>query len=264
MSTPWHDTRLLNSVANGLFAAALGALLCSSLWWLSQRPMFSIQHIRVDAAAGHTLRYLHEPALRAVVGDRVGGNFFVIDLQEVRAAFEVVPWVRRATVRRVWPDSLHVTLEEHRAFAIWNREALVNTHGESFAANLDEAEEERALPHLSGPGGSEKLVMERWLELIEALKPLGLSPAELELSPREAWTARLSDGSRLLLGRDQGVSVRERLALWAEVYPKVAGRLNQRVQTIDLRYPNGFALRPVAFGGDATREPQAASGSRRP
>lgn len=68
MSTPWHDTRLLNSVANGLFAAALGALLCSSLWWLSQRPMFTIQHIRVDAAAGHTLRYLHEPVLRAVVG----------------------------------------------------------------------------------------------------------------------------------------------------------------------------------------------------
>jgi cell division septal protein FtsQ len=58
--------------------------------------------------------------------------------------------------------------------------------------------------------------------------------------------------------------VRERLALWAEVYPKVAARLNQRMQTIDLRYPNGFALRPVAFGGDAAREPQAAGGSRRP
>ena len=77
MSTPWHDTRLLNSVANGLFAAALGALLCSSLWWLSQRPMFTIQHIRVDAAAGqlgdlvtdvrHVVGVVAGPALHVVV-----------------------------------------------------------------------------------------------------------------------------------------------------------------------------------------------------
>ena len=264
MSTAWHDTRLLNSVANALFAAALAALLASSLWWLSQRPMFAIQHIRVEAEPGHPLRYVHEPVLRTVVGDRVGGNFFAIDLQEVRTAFEAVPWVRRATVRRVWPDSLHVTLEEHRAFAIWNGEGLMNTHGESFAANLDEAEEDRSLPRFSGPAGTEKLVMERWLELVDALKPLGLAPAELELSPRQAWTARLADGSRLLLGRDQGVPVRERLTLWAEVYPKVAERLNQRVQTIDLRYPNGFALRPVALGGDSARDSTSSSNTKRP
>ncbi len=260
MSTAWHDTRLLNSVANALFGAALAALCASSLWWLSQRPMFSIQHIRVEAEPEHSLRYVHEPVLRTVVGDRVGGNFFAIDLQEVRAAFEAVPWVRRATVRRVWPDSLHVTLEEHQAFAIWNREGLMNTHGESFAANLDEAEEDRTLPRFSGPAGTEKLVLERWLELGSVLKPLGLAPAELELSARQAWTARLADGSTLLLGRDQGVSVRERLALWVEVYPKVAERLNQRMQVIDLRYPNGFALRPVVFGGES----QSGGGTKRP
>ena len=264
MSTAWHDTRLLNSVANALFATALAALLGASLWWVSQRPMFAIQQIRVEAEPGHPLRYVHEPVLRTVVGDRVGGNFFAIDLQEVRAAFEAVPWVRRATVRRVWPNSLHVTLEEHRAFAIWNGEGLMNLQGESFAANLDEAEEERALPRFSGPAGTEKLVMERWLELVDVLKPMGMQPMELDLSPRQAWTARLSDGSTLLLGRDQGVSVRERLALWAEVYPKVAERLNQRIRTIDLRYPNGFALRPVALGGDVGREAHASGGAKKP
>ena len=162
MSTAWHDTKLLNSVANGVFAVALMASLAASLWWLSQRPMFSIRQVRVEADPGHPLRYVHEPVLRTVVGERVGGNFFALDLQEIRAAFEAVPWVRRATVRRVWPDSLHVTLEEHRAFAIWNHDGLLNTHGESFSANLDEADQ--ASPRPVGAFSPPGLVRqaERW------------------------------------------------------------------------------------------------------
>jgi cell division protein FtsQ len=264
MSTAWHDTKLLNSVANALFTAAMVSLMGASVWWVSQRPMFTIRHVQVDSEPTHPLRYVHEPVLRSVVSDRIGGNFFSIDLHSVREAFESVPWVRRATVRRVWPNSLHVTLEEHRAFAIWNSDGLLNTQGETFAANLDEAEEERALPRLSGPTGTERLVMERYLEMVEALKPLKLAPNQLDLSPRRAWTAKLSDGSMLLLGRDQGVSIPERLALWIEVYPKVTERIGQRAQTIDLRYPNGFALRPVSVSAELGREVHAAAGSAKP
>lgn len=259
MSTAWHDTKLLNAVANIFFTAALVSLIGAGLWWVSQRPMFTIRHVQVDADPAQPLRYVHEPALRSVVGDRVGGNFFLIDLQSVREAFENVPWVRRATVRRIWPDSLHVTLEEHRAFAIWNSTGLMNTHGEPFAANLDEAEEERALPRLSGPAGTERLVLERYLEMVQALKPLKLLPEQLDLSARRAWSARLSDGSTLLLGRDQGISIPERLAVWVEVYPKVAERIGQRAHTVDLRYPNGFAIRPVSAVAESSREVHAAA-----
>ncbi len=266
MSTAWNDTKLLNSVANALFAAALVSMMGAALWWVSQRPMFTIRHVQVDADPSYPLRYVHEPVLRTVVGDKVGGNFFFVDLHSVREAFEAVPWVRRATVRRVWPDSLHVTLEEHRAFAIWNGDALMNTQGESFSANLGEAEEERNLPRFSGPTGTERLVMERYLELVESLKPIRLAPEQLDLSARRAWTAKLSDGSTLLLGRDQGVSIPERVALWVEVYPKVAERIGQRAQTIDLRYPNGFAIRPASALADTGRAVpvHAAAGSSRP
>jgi len=41
-------------------------------------------------------------------------QFFTADLDAVRAAFESVPWVRKAMVRREWPNKLIVTVEEHR------------------------------------------------------------------------------------------------------------------------------------------------------
>ena len=78
----------------------------------------------------------------------------------MQQAFEAVPWVRQATVRRVWPGQLLVQLEEHQAVASWDgrgeygepplERALLNSHGEVFHANLGEVEDDR-LPQLAGP-----------------------------------------------------------------------------------------------------------------
>ncbi len=84
--------------------------------------------------------------IRANAAPRLAGNFFTIDLQQGRAAFESVPWVRRAVVRRVWPDRLAVHLEEHRAGALWvpddGNDKLVNSFGEVFEANVGDVEDE--------------------------------------------------------------------------------------------------------------------------
>jgi hypothetical protein len=45
---PWHDVRLLNTVANALMAAAMCTLLGAGLWWLAQRPVFALQVVRVE------------------------------------------------------------------------------------------------------------------------------------------------------------------------------------------------------------------------
>jgi hypothetical protein len=135
----WHDSRLMNALANALLGATLLAALASAAWWLSQRPYFTLRGVAIEAAEGHPLRHVSAPLLRAAVTRHVRGNFFAVDLDAVRATFETVPWVRRASVRRVWPDGLVVAIEEHRPLAFWGDGRLVNTFGELFAANLAEA-----------------------------------------------------------------------------------------------------------------------------
>ena len=66
----------------------------------------------------------------------------------------------------------------------------------------------------------------------------------MALSQRLSWQLRLSNGLAVQLGRDsERDSVRERLARFVEVYPRTLGRLSRRFDYVDLRYPNGFALR---------------------
>lgn len=242
----WQDARALNLLANAVLGATLLAVSAAGLWWLSQRPYFTLNNVRVASTEGEALRHVPPTLLRSAVAREVGGNFFAVDLEDVRSVFETVPWVRHASVRRVWPDGLDVEIEEHRALAIWDDGRLVNSFGELFAANLAEAEEDAVLPRFSGPEGSALQVTRRYGELRDAVGPLRLEPVSIGLTQRYAWTMRLDDGTTLLLGRDQGMPIERRVARWVDAYPHVVSTLNRRAEVIDLRYPNGFAIRSLA------------------
>lgn len=252
----WHDARLLNWLATGLFAATTAAVLAVAGAWLTQRPAFALRTVVIEPAPGQVLRHVSSPLLRSTVTRKVRGNFFWTPLDQVRATFESVPWVRQASVRRIWPNRLVVTIEEHRVLGLWNDGRLVNTHGEAFAANLAEAEEDGPLPEFAGPPGSEAEVVLRWRELSRWLEPLGRRPEAVTLSPRLAWTVRLDDGTTVLLGREQGVPIADRVARLVNAWPSIEQRLGRRPEILDLRYPNGFALRSATI---AAREPDAAA-----
>lgn len=262
---PWHDVRLLNAAANGLMALAGAALLAGLAAWLVQRPTFALQAVVVEPAAEQPLQHVNRALLRSAGAARLHGNFFTVDLAAVRESFEQVPWVRRAQVRRIWPNTLRVGIEEHQPLAVWQDGRLVNRQGELFAANVAEAEAEGALLEFSGPPGSEGEVTRRWHELREQLAPLSLAPEALTLSARYAWSARLDNGTVLLLGREQGLPIADRVARWVSLAPTVQTRLNREIAMVDLRYPNGFAMRAPGALDKASSErggARAAAGAR--
>src|SRR5579872_6928261 len=96
----WHDVKAMNAVSSLLFGLFVLVLAGSGLWWLSQRPMFTLKVIRVEALGEDPLRRVSRATIRGAAIPRIKGNFFTADLESVKQAFEAVPWVRRASVRR--------------------------------------------------------------------------------------------------------------------------------------------------------------------
>jgi cell division protein FtsQ len=58
-----------------------------------------------------------------------------------------------------------------------------------------------------------------------------------------------------MLGRDAD-GAETRLARFVEAYPATLGRIARRHEYVDLRYPNGFALRVPDIAGPAPRAPK--------
>ncbi len=250
----WQNSRFLNLLANMLFGATTLAVLMTAGLWLGQRSMFTLAQVDVEPAPGTVLRHAQSAQLRRSAQMVARGSFFGVELDAVRAGFEAVPWVRHASVRRVWPNRLQVEIEEHRPMAVWGESQLVNTFGEVYNASVVEAEREAPLPQFSGPPGSEAMVVRRYEELRLWLADIGRVPDIVTLSPRYAWTVVLDDDTTLMLGRDQGVPIEERVKRFAAVYPGVQARLDRKAELIDLRYPNGFAIRAVSVvAADGTK-----------
>ncbi|WP_338845380.1 cell division protein FtsQ/DivIB [Massilia sp. W12] len=255
----WHDIRLMRALGTGLFGLAGLALVAIGLMWLSQRPMFHLQLIKIEAHEKNSLQHINALTVRSVALPRLSGNFFTLDLEAARAAFESVPWVRRASVRREWPNQLIVTLEEHVALATWgDKGQLISTKGDVFTANLAEAQldDDHPLPEFTGPAGSEKEVLAKYQQFNDWFAALDLKAESVQLSARYAWRVGLNNGMSVELGREGANSMQERVQRLIAVYPQLMMRLKGQIESVDLRYPNGLALKSASL--DAALDKQEA------
>jgi cell division protein FtsQ len=231
----WDNPRLLNLAADVLYAAA--ALLVVAIVWHTALRVPQTQ-VRAVALTGD-LAHVDAQAVHGRLAGRVAGSFFGVNLDEVRSLVAELPWVRSVEVRREWPDRLVVRVEEHRPLGRWSATRLVSERGELFDGTSD-----AVLPQLGGPPGTEGEVTRRFRAMRELVAPLGAEPVQVTLSARYAWQVKLSSGLVLELGRDETRSpVEERLARFVAAYPRIVAGLNRRLDYVDLRYPNGFAIR---------------------
>ena len=236
------DVRLMNTVANAVFVlAALGALVAGVLW-LMRSPLFPIRGIQLDGDLARN----SVPTIRANAAPRLAGNFFSVDLQQGRKAFEAVPWVRRAVVRRVWPDRLAVRLEEHRPAALWAGEdgadRLVNSQGEVFEANVGDVEDD-SLPTLAGPDGSAAQMLALYQRLQPVLALLDMDISRLHLSGRGSWRAELDSGAAIELGRGSADEIVARTERFVRTLTAATAKWRAPLEFADLRHTDGYAVR---------------------
>ena len=237
------DVKLMNLTATLVFALFGLVLLAAGAWWVLRQPFIPIAGIKVDGEVTHN----NVVTLRANVAPQLTGNFFTVDLARARTAFESVPWVRKAVVRREFPNKLRATLTEQVPVAHWGDDAaskMVNGFGEVFEANVAEIDDK--LPRLDGPVEQAGQVLGMYRLLAPLFQPYDLSIEELGLSSRGSWHALLDSGAVIELGRGRSEEVVERTQRFLRTVTQVAGQYGRTVGSVegaDLRHNEGYALR---------------------
>lgn len=247
----WDKPDQLNRIANLLYGAAALMVVWMFVWLAIHLPVFALRHVEITGDAQHVTR----AQVDAIVKSAVKGTFFTVDLRTMRIAFEKLPWVREVKLRRHWPDRLEVSISEHVPLARWGSTALVNTQGEIFQAAYD-----GKLPVFVGPPGTSKEVAIQYEFFHRNLAAIQVKPVLVQLTPRRAWQVKLENGPTLELGRQD---VEARLARFIAVHARTIATLNRRIDYVDLRYPNGFAVRIPELKGAALVD-KPASTKRKP
>ena len=185
-----------------------------------------------------------------------------MDLKAAQHAFEQVPWVHEAQVRREYPNGLRVILKEHAAEAFWGPDTgtgLVDKSGEVFEANLGELDRE-GLPRLQGPEGSAPRVLQMYRALAPVLDPLKVSLDNLTLDNRGSWEMVLDNEAMVKLGGGTTEDVLQRVQRFVRTLPQITSqykRTAEALESADLRYDDGYALRlkGVTTGSSAPAAP---------
>lgn len=183
------------------------------------------------------LHHVSPDQIRDKVRGVMAGNFITADTGTIQRSLEAFPWVRRASVTRVWPDTLRVAIVEQRPLARWGDGALVNGVGQIFRPR--EGGGRPALPLLQGPRADVRAVVEHYKAAVLRLRVLGLGIQTLALDQRHAWRLGLSNGIGLVLGQRD---YEKRLQRFSRFYRRVLSQRAGNIDIVDLRYSNGFAV----------------------
>lgn len=229
--------------------AALAALLYGGMLGAQDlRRRLEAQKIETVRIEG-SMSQVSEAEVQRVMLPFMDESLIGIDLDQVKAALEAHPWIRRAGLRREWPHTLIVEVAEQVAIARWGKDSLLNQRGEIFrppqAARLG------MLPVLTGPDGSEEAVMEQYQKFSQLLYPLGLKVAALDMNSRGAWRLALENGVEIKVGKDQVIERMRRLAAFLD------GHFLEGIavlESIDLRYPNGIAVDRREAAGESAKD----------
>ena len=198
---------------------------------------FPIEELRLE---GQFINLDPAEVQRIIVAE-LGDNYFSLDLEHIEQIVEALPWVRQASVRRSWPNSLNVTIEEQHPVSRWGQNEWLNENAEIVRLGDDVFID--GLVTLHGPKSSAKEVWQRYNEWAPMLRKAGLEVTSIEVDDRFAWTllARPEGGSHtseVLLGTDDHDRRLQRLINSYSRLQKQTGI----VLTMDLRYPNGMAI----------------------
>jgi len=237
------DVKLMTLATRGL--VVVFAVLCLGVigTWIARHPVWNLRAISVHGEVSHQNAVGLRAQLAAQMRKQLSASFLTVDLQQVRALFQTVPWVREARVQREFPNRLRVTLEEHQAVAWWGQAGsgqLVSRLGEVFDASPDDGD---GLPELAGPVDHAPQVWALYQTLSAELTRLEMGLVRLELNERGNWRAELDNGARMELGRGTPEDLLERTRRFTATLGQLTQRYPGALQAVDLRYPNGYALR---------------------
>ncbi len=183
-------------------------------------------------------RFLSTKTLEKRVAENVDGGFFTLDVEKIRNAVIQAPWVREATVRKLWPDTLYVRIKEQSAVVRWGKTGFLNQRGELFEP--EDTSVPDGLITLYGPEGTEKLVYEKYRTLMGLLEPKGRKIAWVKLNDRRGWSFGIEDGPAVVIGRKE---VDERLWRYVMKVEAVFGSEIEDIAQVDMRYTNGFTVK---------------------
>lgn len=223
-------TALIGMIAGGHGATVVSAVTA----WTG----FGIEHIRI---AGQS-----ETSEVDILDSLAFGSFpslLTIDIDAARARVEALPWVKHATLTKLYPDTLDIAVVEREPFALWQYAGvvrLIDAEGRTIVESFDDRY--AVLPRVLGEGAAERIG--EYMALIEPFPAISRRARAGVWVSSTRWTVVLDSGLQIMLPAKEPEAA---LALVARL-DRDESVLSREVAALDLRNPDHLIVRLTEEG----------------
>ena len=226
-------TSYMTTIKTVLFILLIGFAIWQLQQWMTMPDTLPIKQVRIEGE----LKNLSHEEVSGALSKLVQTGYFALDSRAIVNKVTDLGWVYEARIRRIWPDTIELSIREQTPVAVWNKEKLLNEKGELFDATLNEALMQ--LPALSGIDSDSRAVLAEQQRINKSLSRSALTVKQLNLAEHGSWSMQLSNGIKVKAGR---LTSKGMIAKSLNVLASLEGNLVERVKTLDLRYPNGVSV----------------------
>ncbi len=253
------DIQILNcTVINTLIFLLTLIIFIFSMIYVNRQSFFTLDSMKLKIIPSQELVYISSDEIYSIILDNIKGNFLTFNLKEIHRILNSRPLIRNVAIYRLWPNALQFFIEEHKPYAWWNMDKLINNFGEILSIDSNHIIFNEKLPFFFGPNGSEFTVLQNYIEFSKWIYPIGMTIKEIHLSKYHTWKIKLSNEMELelghcividnvlnLLNKDKSI-LENRIKRFVRIWPILFNKDNrikeERVRSVDLRYTNGFSL----------------------
>ena len=173
------------------------------------------------------------------LGPIAGKSILHLDLGAARARVEELGWVRAASVSRLWPNTVHVSIRERKPAAVWQLSGALHLIDNNGAIIRDVgAYEYSALPLIVGAGAPDAIA--GILKALETQPELKKRTLALVRVGERRWNMRLHNKLDIKLPETGLEDALEALSIMHAAQQT----LDQEIEYIDLRDSERVIVRP--------------------
>ena len=204
----------------------------------NNKKYFQIKNISIDSRVINANKKTIEEYSEKYLKEK---SFFNLNIDILKKDLEKIEWVKSVNIRRVYPNGVKLSIEEHKPIAIWNNKKYINDFGEVFFVNKISKD----LPRLNSQENRSFSLYKYFSLFSDNLLKNKINAKIIEINENDIGSLSILLSSDILV-KFGSKDISEKIMVFFKVYKALNTRLNasdlKKIRYIDMRYSNGFSI----------------------
>ena len=196
----WNCPNSMTTVTRIVLMFSVLCLIITMFQWFFSQPNFHLKYLILNISSDN-VQHVKPKELKKLVIMELNGTALTTDLGPIYKSVLSHPWIKEATVRRIWPNKILVNLVEHNIIGVWSDGRFVTQAGkllqfDKLQSESINKEKNCFLLKLDGPNETVTAVLDRARMISKKAIKVGLQTTGVQLTSQYDWRVFFSNGMK--------------------------------------------------------------------